>query len=460
MQARAREYDPDTPETLVSRLANRLRQHALWDVLLVALPLLIAGIHSVAILYWRGWIPEITFIFTALAAAALTVAFVLYRYRSTLPSPGLAAHLIDQRAEAADRFITLATLEGFSDSPSLVGRLRSEASGLLRRVSIKRDFPYKVKRTFYRALLAAVLFAGLLHLFVAAAGSPYSAAVSPGRLREIAAKMAQRPGMSELARQLQRLATTIQEPKISPEQKQAAVQEMQKKIEQQRSKEDQKENRDLLDQAASALGGVDQQQGDGQQQKKDEGGGGIQSNIPEKGQGEAKPSPGSGDGKGDVSAKLNKDMQDGKPASADPKEHSADKNQAKAGEGKGEHPDPSKADRDQSQEISGKTQGEREDRLGKNKAAEDIPQGAPPAERFNRPGEGGSGGLKDARYVTVQLPEEMAADSKGASGGTRDSKGNQVGPKLPVSNVPLPPHLPDAPAEKQQLPLEYRGIIR
>jgi hypothetical protein len=29
-----------------------------------------------------------------------------------------------------------------------------------------------------------------------------------------------------------------------------------------------------------------------------------------------------------------------------------------------------------------------------------------------------------------------------------------------VSNVPLPPHVPDAPAEKQQLPLEYRGIIR
>jgi hypothetical protein len=236
---------------------------------------------------------------------------------------------------------------------------------------------------------------------------------------------------------------------------------MQKQIERQRSKEDQKENRDLLDQAASALGGVDQQPGDGQEQKKDErGGGGIQSDIPEKGQGEAKPSPGSGDGKGDVSAQLNKDMQDGKPASADPKGQSADKNQAKAGEGKGEHPEASKADRDQSQPISGKTQGEREDRLGKNKASEDIPQGAPPAERFNRPGEGGSGGLKDARYVTVRLPEEIAEDAKGVSGGTRDSKGNRVGPKLPVSNVPLPAHLPDAPAEKQQLPLEYRGIIR
>jgi hypothetical protein len=29
-----------------------------------------------------------------------------------------------------------------------------------------------------------------------------------------------------------------------------------------------------------------------------------------------------------------------------------------------------------------------------------------------------------------------------------------------VSNVPLPAHVPNAPAEKQQLPIEYRGVIR
>jgi hypothetical protein len=31
---------------------------------------------------------------------------------------------------------------------------------------------------------------------------------------------------------------------------------------------------------------------------------------------------------------------------------------------------------------------------------------------------------------------------------------------VPVSNAPLPAHLPNAPTERQHLPIEYRGIIR
>jgi len=54
----------------------------------------------------------------------------------------------------------------------------------------------------------------------------------------------------------------------------------------------------------------------------------------------------------------------------------------------------------------------------------------------------------------------VAADSKGEATGAKTSKGNRVGPKLPVSNVPLPAHVADAPTEKQQVPLEYREIIR
>ena len=43
---------------------------------------------------------------------------------------------------------------------------------------------------------------------------------------------------------------------------------------------------------------------------------------------------------------------------------------------------------------------------------------------------------------------------------SKQSKDPKAYPKVPVSNVPLPAHVPDAPTEKQQLPLEYRGIIR
>lgn len=462
MQVIAERYGLATPEKLVSRLVNRLRQHALWDVLLMVLPPVIIGIHSVTTLYRGGWITQAVFIIAALAAAPLTLAIVMYRYRSALPSVRLAARLIDEHAGAADRFITLSSIEPLSCPPALLGRLRSEATGFLQRVRIKHDFPYKVKRSFYRSLLGALLFAAVFHLLLPMAESRNSPRALPERLREIAAKMAQRPQMAELARQLQVLAAKMEDINASLQEKQTGVQEMQKRIEREQNQENQKDNRDLLSQAASALQGVDQQPGSGQEQQKknDGGGGGIQSNVPEKGQGEAKPSPGSGDGKGEVTAELSKDMQEGKTSAGDPKEQAKEKNQQKAGEGKGDHPDASKADRDQTQEISGKTQGEREDKPGKNKGGEDIPQGAPPAERFNRPNEQGGGGIKGAGYVTVQLPEEVAADSKGATSSSKDSKNNRVGPKLPVSNVPLPARLPDAPTEKQQVPLEYRGIIR
>ena len=60
----------------------------------------------------------------------------------------------------------------------------------------------------------------------------------------------------------------------------------------------------------------------------------------------------------------------------------------------------------------------------------------------------------------MQLPEELAADSKGEGTTSKQAKETQAYSKAPVSNVPLPAHVPDAPTEKQQMPLEYRGIIR
>jgi len=62
--------------------------------------------------------------------------------------------------------------------------------------------------------------------------------------------------------------------------------------------------------------------------------------------------------------------------------------------------------------------------------------------------------------VTVQLPEEIAADSSGVTAASKDGKESKNRPKVPISNVPLPAHLPEAPAEKQRMPLEYRDVIR
>ena len=53
-----------------------------------------------------------------------------------------------------------------------------------------------------------------------------------------------------------------------------------------------------------------------------------------------------------------------------------------------------------------------------------------------------------------------AADAKGESRAAKESKGIRARPQVPVSNAPLPAHVPNAPTEKQQVPIEYRGIIR
>jgi len=94
---------------------------------------------------------------------------------------------------------------------------------------------------------------------------------------------------------------------------------------------------------------------------------------------------------------------------------------------------------------------------GGRNPGEEIPTGKA-AERFLKPGEQGEKGMKGARFVTVQLPEQEAAS---AGGDSARGQGRQIRPKTAVSNVPLRrPDNPEAAAEKQPLPLEYRGLIR
>ena len=219
----------------------------------------------------------------------------------------------------------------------------------------------------------------------------------------------------------------------------------------------------MLAQAQSDLTDRQQEQSaGGQEQQKDQqsGGGNLQSNLQKEGQGEGKQSQGSGgEGKGESSAQANKDMQQGKQAWGNPKEAGQEKNQMAQGDGKGNQPDPNQPGKEPNKNQPDKNPGGAKDGSGKNQASEQPPQGAPPSERFYKTGEG-KDGLKGARYVTVQLPEEVAAESKGESAATKESKGGRARPQVPVSNTPLAAHVPNAPSEKQQMPIEYRGIIR
>jgi hypothetical protein len=403
-----------------------------------------------------------------LVSIGVGIFAVTLHYWPLVPSVAKASRLVDEHAGAKDRFLTLATIDPSRGSAGLIARLRKETAGFLDRIELRRDFPYKVKNNFYASLIGSVLAALLFHLLLPVAHSTFTSLPAHQRLRELVEKMAERPRLLEIARSLQSLAAKLEDPKVAREEKQALIEETQKKVGEQQKKEEQKDDRDLLGQAASTLKNLKQQSGAGQdqQENQEKGGGGVQSSLPQEGQGEGKPSPGGGgEQKGEMSAQLSKDMQQGKTSQGDPKEQSGEKNSQKQGDGKSDQPDPNKSDpnkpgMEKGKDSAGKTQGGGDDKGGRGKASEEIPQGAPPADRLHQAGEQGREGVKGARYVTVQLPEEVAAETKGEKGGNKDAKGNRVGSKVPVSNVPLPAHVPDAPTETQHMPLEYRGIIR
>jgi hypothetical protein len=277
--------------------------------------------------------------------------------------------------------------------------------------------------------------------------------------------MATKPTLRGIGQELKDLAAKLDQPKTSPAEKQAAVEKMEQRIEEQQTKEKDRESRELLGEAASALNGLEKEQqiasGQGQQQQQ-RGGGGIQSNAPQDGQGENKQSQsGSGDGKSESGAQSRQEKIDqGKSAPPNPKDQGQSKTQAGDTKNNQNQPDPNQANNEPTKEKAGKNQGGSKDGAGKQQASEEPPpQGGPQADRFYKPGEG-KDGLAAKGYVTVQLPEEVVADAKGESRPSKDAKSTRARTQVPVSNVPLPAHVPNAPSEKQQVPIEYRGILR
>ena len=449
---------------MVAHLAARLRSHVLWDSLLIFIPPVLAAVFIAFSFYRATWMSPLAFLLVATVLIAGGAVAIFFRFRPLIPSVPAAAQLIDGQAESKDRFLTLATLAGTAQPANFVTRLRYETARFGERIQFARDFPYRFKRSFYRSLAVSLAMALLFHFMIPVAESVIRPPSVQQQLRQFAEKMAQKESLKSLAQALQALAAKLDDPKAKPEEKQAAVEEVEKKIEEQQKKEPEKENRDLISQAANSLKGAEQQQsasGDEQKKDQDKGGGGIQSNLPQEGKGEGKQSEGGGsDSKGEPSTQTSNDMKQGKSAQGNPKEKGDDKNQQAQGDTKNDQRDPNQPGKEQNQEKVGKNQGASKEGAGKNQSSEEPPQGAPPAERFYKAGEG-KDGLKGAGYVTVQLPEDLVADSKAEGKATKDGgKGNRARPQVPVSNAPLPAHVPNAPTEKQQMPIEYRGIIR
>jgi hypothetical protein len=448
-----------SPEQRVGRLVARLRNHALWDSLLIFSPPLLVALYCVVHCYRAGWVASMTFFLLGTAIVAAGLFAVVARYRPLIPSIDSAARLVDERTDAKDRFLTLATIEVSPQPLSFVARLRGEAATFLERMDFRREFPYRIKRSFYWSLSGSLLVAALFYLSMPLAESSLRQAPPYEDLRELAEKMAQRPVLTGLADELQTLATKLQQPTVPESEKRTRIQQALNEVGNQQKKEKGKENRDLLGEAFSALQNLEQQSGR-RPKESTQGGDGIQNTPAGEESGKAQQSQG-GDGtnKGEHSAEQSNDPQKGKSARNDLKERGKEKSSQAEGEGRAEQTDPNKSDKGQGAEVAEKTRSGPQEKLGRSRS-EEAPRDAPPAERFYKPGEQGKEGIKGAGYVTVQLPEEMAVESKGDVSIGKPAKETKAYPKPPVSNVPLPAHVPDAPAEKQPLPLEYRGIIR
>ena len=467
MQGLSRSTNRENPENLVHRLVARLSRHILWDSLLLFAPPAAASIYIVVLLFRTDRLSQTAALALLLSTLGFAVFAVLLRRRPLLPSVRGAARLVDQKSGAKDHFLTLSTIDSASESSLFVKRLRLQAEGFLNRVELTRDFPYQVKRSGYWSVAASVVAAILIHLLMPLTQSParYSAGTRE-RLRELAQQMEAKTDLRVLAKELEALAAKLEDPKTPPAEKQALAEKMEQKIQEQQKKEEQIDNQNLLAQASNALDGMEKQQqaaaGGEKQNNPEKAGGGIQSNAPQDGQGENKKSQsGSGEGKGESSAQLSQEKIDqGKSAQGNPKETGEQKNPGSEAKNNQTQPDPNQPSKDANKEKAGKTQGGSKEGAGKQQAsAEPPPQGGPQADRFYNPGEGKEG-LGGKGYVTVQLPEDVVADAKGESRITKESKNNRARAQIPVSNIPLPAHIPNAATEKQQVPIEYRGVIR
>lgn len=447
-----------SPEDFVHRLVRHLRNHVVSDSLLTFSPPVLALLYLLAVVYREAWIPALPLLLLAFGVIVIGLLAVILRIRPQVLSMPAAARLVDDKAEAKDRFITLATVELSPSSEAMLARLRREAMGMLSRVEIRRDFPYQLKRPFYWSTIGSLAVILLFHLLVNS--SLTKSGVSPQqRIRDLAEQMTHRPPLAEIARGLKTLADKLDNLQVASEEKQSLIDEMQEQIERQQDREHNQDNQNLLSDASSTLKSLEQETGGGSQQEQKKDGGGVQSNASQEGQGEGKTSQGGGgDSKGELSAQLNPEMKDGKSAQGDPQGKGREKNLGDQKQQKADQSDPSNPEKT-TDESAGKMKQNSEGRSGKNRS-EEMPKDGPPAERYRQPGEQGPDGIKGAKYVTVQLPEEIVADSSGTTTSSKDGKEIRNRPKLPISNVPLPAHVPEAPAEKQRMPLEYRDLIR
>jgi hypothetical protein len=441
------------PEKIIDRVRDRLAIHALWQAVLFYLPPLLAFYYVIFFLHRFGWLDADEVMLAGAALLIVASLLAVGRSRSLAPSRQFAARLIDYRAEGEDRFVTLATIDSLASPPALLTRLKAEAASLQSRIEFKRDFPFRVRRSFLNSCIGSLIAILIFHLLLELAPLLKSNSGESIDLTILSRQLAQFPGLEKLAESLKILAARLEDSALSNEEKRSLIEELRKQVNEQLAGAEQGSGRgeELLRRTANQLNGVEEGLGSGQGQGQGAGGNQAQSSG-QRGGGQGAADGGQGEKQSGLKTPT-------------PSSGTAEKNipglTQLAGQQEEKQPGEGAGGKDGRQDQgSGLGRGPKENLESKGsqgrtdeKSSETTPQ------RFLRPGDQGQAGLKDSRFVTVQLPEEETGSERGGGAGERKRKIS--GAKPPVGNLPLSrPDQPNATPEKQMLPLEYRGMIR
>jgi hypothetical protein len=454
---------PARPQQFIEFLRRRLALHALWRSGLVFLPPLLAVWYIVFFLYRFNWLSPDAVMLSGAAALIAAAALTAARFLGRAPTPLLAARLIDEKAAAEDRFVTLATLAPAAGPAEFFSRLNSEAAALVRTVDFKKDFPFRIERAILNSIIAALAAVLLFQLLFEFALSP------SGEKLAAAAALADDARFTDLAAALSAAAAKLQGRSLSETEKQtmladilarvedriaaerarggdtAALEAIASDIRQTQKSESASRFRlpwmnESSDESGSGQGSSGQGNGDGQ--KLDQGSG--------SGSG-AKQSGGKPQGGVQRGEKAEEQKQGSLNRSGT--ESKQDAREVKRG---GENEGGEAAQKNGDAEGGERSGGVQAKDNGPRDGAAGAASGDKPPARFAAPGETLSGGLKDLRTVIVRLPDEGSRAS-----GTRKGQTKAPAEALPGANVPLaPPADPQAAQEKQMFPLEYRGMIR
>jgi hypothetical protein len=418
------------------------------------LPPLLAAWYAVFFLYRFAWVGADAVLITdaALLVAASMATAALSRRHS--PSRRSAARQIDETIQGQDRFVTLATIDPAVCPPALLSRLEAEAAAFQSRIEVRRDFPFHPRRSFLNSCVGALIALLLFHLIFELAPILRPTARATRELALVAERLSRFPGLDKLADSLKTAAAKLSDPAVSEKEKRALIEQLTNEINRQLAGSGQGSGggEDLLRQARNQLSaledGFDQGRGSGAGENR------TQTTQQKNGAGNRTGDGGEAEKQQDA-LKFSTPLPGAKdqtiPDSPSPAGRQLKEGGEKEGRNTGRKNKVAGAGRRPNDGLQSKNGEETGARSQSGKEA--------PRRLLLRPGEPGPAAPKDARFVTVQLPEEETGP---ASGGEGNGKRNKVaGTNFPAANTPLgPADRPDAADEKQMLPLEYRGMIR